>query len=131
MGILPMSITGVSLVQAGPEPALSEAEGMALLLMGGTPMLRLTPYGVTTNRLLPAKLPEFVLAANEFHGPVVEEHATALGIVVVERKQLRPAVLVPARLRLEQKHHIRRRIRFAVGIHRIMAFTSTGAGTNK
>jgi hypothetical protein len=34
-----MSITGVSPVTAGPKPALSEAEGMALRLMGKMPML--------------------------------------------------------------------------------------------
>jgi hypothetical protein len=39
MGILPMSITDVSPVEAGPKPALSEAEGMALRPMGGTPTL--------------------------------------------------------------------------------------------
>jgi hypothetical protein len=39
MGVPPMSITGVSPVVAGPKPALSEAEGMALRLMGKMPML--------------------------------------------------------------------------------------------
>jgi hypothetical protein len=40
MGILPMGITGVSPVGGRAKPVLSEAEGTALGLMGGTPMLR-------------------------------------------------------------------------------------------
>jgi hypothetical protein len=39
MGVPPMSITSVSPVETGPKPALSEAEGMALRLMGKMPML--------------------------------------------------------------------------------------------
>jgi hypothetical protein len=48
MGFPPTSITGVSPVEAGPEPARSEVEGMALQLMGKMPML-LCPYGHTAN----------------------------------------------------------------------------------
>jgi hypothetical protein len=50
----------------------------------------------------PAKLGEFFLRPNEFDSAVIEDDAAALGVVVVEREQLRPAVLVPAILGLEQ-----------------------------
>lgn len=39
---------------------------------------------------------EFFFSADEFDGAVVEKDAAAFGVVVVERKQLRPAVLVPS-----------------------------------
>lgn len=44
---------------------------------------------------LPAEGAEFFFGADELHGAVVEQDTAALGVVVVEREQLRPAVLVP------------------------------------
>ena len=41
--------------------------------------------------LPPAKGVEFFFGADEFYRAVVEQDAAALGVVVVERKQLRPA----------------------------------------
>jgi hypothetical protein len=40
MGVPPMCATGGTPVKAGPKPALSEVEGMALRLMGKMPMLQ-------------------------------------------------------------------------------------------
>ena len=55
---------------------------------------------------LPAKLVEFFFGANEFDGAVVEQDAAAFGVVVIKCEQLRPAVLIPARLRLEKKNRV-------------------------
>ena len=51
--------------------------------------------------LLPAKLVEFLLGADELHRAIVEQDAAALGIVVVEGEQLWPSVLIPASLSFE------------------------------
>ena len=80
--------------------------------------------------LFPSKLPQFFVRANELHGAVVEQNAAALRVVVVEREHPRPTVLIPAGYGLEQKNHVRRRIRIAVRIHGVVVLTLTRTGTN-
>ncbi len=89
----------------------------------------LAVVAVRRRNLFPSKLLEFFFGADEFDGAVVEQDAAALGVVVVKRKQLGPAVLIPTRFGLEQKHHIRRRIRLAIRIHRIVAFAFVSTQT--
>ena len=54
------------------------------------------------DRLFPTELPEFFFGANELHCTVIKQNTPALRIMIVESKQLRPAVLIPTRFRLEQ-----------------------------
>ena len=51
--------------------------------------------------LLPSKLLQLLLAADELDSAVIEQDQAAFGIVIAERKQLRAAMLVPTGLRLE------------------------------
>ena len=44
---------------------------------------------------------EFFLGANELNRAVIEQNAAAAGVVVIEGKQLRTAVLIPAGFRLK------------------------------
>lgn len=46
--------------------------------------------------LLPPKLLQLFLRADEFHRAVIQHDTAALGVVVVEREQFGAAVLVPA-----------------------------------
>ena len=69
-------------------------------------MTRITLAPDFPNGLLPTKLVEFFLGANELHGAVIEKNAAALWVVVVECEQFRSAVLIPARLRFEEQHRV-------------------------
>ncbi len=55
---------------------------------------------------LPSKLLQFLLGADELHRAVMEQDEPTAWIVIVECEQLRPAVLVPARFRFEEKDHV-------------------------
>ena len=56
--------------------------------------------------LLPSKLLQFLLRADELHRAVVEQDQATPGIVIVEREQFGPTVLIPARLGFEEKDHV-------------------------
>ena len=79
--------------------------------------------------LFPAELVELLLGADELHRAVLEKNVASARVVVFEREQFGPAVLVPARTCLEQKHHIRRRIHPTIWIHSVMRLALTCAGT--
>jgi len=47
--------------------------------------------------LLPPKLLQFSLRADELHCTIVEQYQATFRVVVIERQQLRTTVLIPAR----------------------------------